>query len=177
MTTKISLGVIAVVVLGLAIYGAYLYPKAENSVGSSAGATFSTAKVAAVVMAPNTQAATSSSIVNTDGSGRWVTDAFAYCSGDSTAFTNITGGGLAALTLQAATTSTSGAGLLGNTNYAANMTLATSSTYAANSTTTPTGSPDAKFYYWGSGVDMTFLFNATTTATAACTVGVHYLPS
>jgi hypothetical protein len=170
-----------VIALGAVLWFGVNYPHSQvlvQQLGSATGSTFGTAKVAEVVMAPTTQAATSTSILNTDSSNRWVTDGFAHCTGNSTALTNGTGAGLANLTLKAATTSTSALGIQGNPQLAANITMGTSTTYTYNSTTTPTGTigTGAVTYLWAAGSYMSFVFNATTTS-ASCVVGVHYLAS
>lgn len=148
-----------------------------NPLGSAAGTTFNSAKVAQVNMSPSTASATTTSLQNTDGSDRWVTDSFVNCTGDSTSKTFLTGTGLAALTLKTATTSVANLGLQGSTAYATNITVSTSTNFTYNASTTPSVAigTGAVAYLWKAGSYLTFLFNATSSA--ACTVGVHYLGS
>lgn len=169
------LKVIAVLVVIAAIAGAYAYPKYQNTVGSSVGSTFSTQKMIAVDMSPLTGTATSTSILNTDASARWIADfALTGCTGAGTSYTypNTNATGLANLLIQAATTSVASQGLQGNTNYALNMIVSTSSpiyTESASSTLA------VQAGYWASGTYMTLTFNATNTA--ACIVEMDYIPS
>lgn len=172
--TKIIISLVLAVVVGGAIYGAYQYPKQSTVAGSSVGSTFNASKQIAVDMAPLTAAATSTSILNTDGSARWVADfGFAGCTGAGSSNTYPdTGTGLANLLIQAATTSVPNLGLQGNTNYALNMTVSTSSAVytASASSTNP-----AQAGYWAPNTYMTFTFNATNTA--ACVIELDYIPS
>ena len=184
MTTKqkVWLSAVIAVGLGLVILGSYLYPQNEtvyvdgNSVGSPAGSTFSSAKIATVSMVPATGSATSSSILNTDSSDRWVEDFVVSCSGIGTSQGFITGGGLATngWGVNFGTTSVASQGNQGNANTTF-VNLATSSPHAYNvegvSTTTVTGLKRL----WASGSYMTYTFNATNTA--SCIVGVNYLAS
>ena len=165
---KVIIGIVAVGV----IVGAYYYPIATKEVGagSSVGTTFNSAKVAQVNISP-TNSATSTSILNTDDTDRWVTSNFAACTGLGTSYTAVTGAGLAAVTLTSATTTTSAPATISNTNSIA-LTVATATpNYMINTvltTNTLTG-------LWKSGSYMSWAFNATNTA--ACTVGVTYLAS
>lgn len=174
-STKTIISLVLAVVITVAIYEAYQYPKTVNSLGavttSSAGATFASAKVAQVTMIPATLAATTTSLLNTDAADRWVESSFASCANVGTSKTTRTGLGLAAWRLQAATTTVATLGLQGSTKYASNLLLATSTAFIKIASTT------SGFYAgnWPTGTYMTFLFNATNTA--ACTVGVHYLGS
>lgn len=177
------IGVIAII----AIIGSYFYPKSVTTtvektiVGSAVGTTFNTAKVAQINFSPATAAATSTSILNSDDSARWVTDSFSYCSGVGTSKVAYSGGGLANLIFQAATTSTSNPNTVTNTNAVMNITISTTTTggFSSNATTTATTTGAYGLYpgyqYWSSGSYMTFWSNATNTA--ACTVGVKYVPS
>lgn len=169
--TKLIVGVLVV----LAIAGGYFYPKALNTVvlGSPVGSTFNTAKIAAINFAPTTGSATSTSILNTDASDRYVIDGFAFCTGVGSSQVAYTGTGLNALTLKAATTTTNAPAGVSNTNNALALTIATSSNVTSNASTTV--ATNAFAGVWGSGTYMTFFTNATNTA--ACNIGVHYLAS
>lgn len=173
--TKYLLALIGAVILGVAIYGAYQYPQMQAQLGSPVGSTFNQSKQIAVVMAPLTAGATSTSILNTDGSPRWVADfGFAGCTGLGSSYTypNTSGTGLAALLVQAATTSIPNQGLQANTNYALNLTVSTSSSvYTQSSTSTV----PAQAGFWDTNTYMTFVFNATSTGT--CVVEMDYIPS
>lgn len=173
--TKYILSFIGALVIAGAIYGAYQYPQIQQVAGSPAGTTFNSAKIASVNITPLTGTATSSSILNTDASARWIDSfGFAGCTGANTSYTypNTSGTGLANLLIQVATTSISGQGLQGNTNYALNMTVPTSSAvYVQNSSTTPASNAG----YWAPGTYLTFTTNATNTA--ACVFEVDYLAS
>ncbi len=140
--------------------------------GSPVGTTFSTAKIAAMNIAPATASATSTSILNSDASDRYITSAFAECTGAGSSQTAYTGAGLANLLLRIATSSTAAPVVLSNTNYAANLTIATTAPATYQSTTTPTTS---WMQVWASGSYLTFYPNATNTA--QCVVGVSYLAS
>lgn len=151
------------------------YPHQSIVAGSPVGSTFNDSKQVAVNISPLTSDATSTSILNTDGSARWVADfGFVGCTGIGSSFTypNNTGTGLANLLVQAATTSASGIALGGNTNLFLNMTVPTSSAlYIQNSTSTV----PVQAGYWAAGSYLTFTFNATSTG--ACVVEVDYVPS
>lgn len=174
---KIFIGAVAVVIVAGFIAGGYFYPKAVQSLGSAVGSTFSTAKVAAVNMAPLTGTASTTSLLNTDGSARWVKSVDTFCTGVGTSQTFLTGAGLSGWTVQAATTSVPNLGLQGNTNLAGNVSIGTSTPFeqSASSTITSTNSVNTDLYYWAPNTYMTFAFNATNTA--ACTVSVSYSAS
>lgn len=175
MKTEHIVPVVVVVIL-VGIVGGYFFPLSVPQVtvqGSNAvGTTFNTAKVAAINIAPATAAATSSSILNTDTTDRIIMDSFAACTGFGTSNTAYTGTGLASLLIRMATTSTSAPANLTNTNYAANLTIATTTAvgYTASSTE---GILTGYSRIWPTGTYLTIQPNATNTA--ACTVGVHYL--
>lgn len=172
---KIFIGVGAVVclIIGLGIgYKLYSNPINLAQGVSTVGATNNTAKLATITMAPLTAGATTTSLFNGDGTDREVTSSVIACTSVGTSQTFTTGSGLASWTLQAATTSVSGLGLNGNTNYAANLTLATSSAWYYQASTTETV-PIYVGRVWPTQTYLSFGFNATNTA--ACTVGVHYI--
>lgn len=173
------LKILGVLVLIGGIIGGYFYPKLMALPGSPAGTTFNTAKVAAINISPLTSAATSSSILNTDASARWVKSVDTFCTGVGTSQawnSTGTGGGLAAWALTVATTSTAAQG--SNTNYVGNITtIATSSSFeqSASSTVPTANSANTDLYFWPSNTYLTFTFNATNTA--ACTVSASYAAS
>jgi hypothetical protein len=170
MTTsiKVLLTAVAAVVIGAAIWGGYLYPKSSPSAGSAVGSTFGDAKVAMVNMAPATSAASSTSILNTDGSTRFVESLEADCTGVATAGTSV-----ATMTITGATTTVANEGLQGNTNTFSGTIATTTAFSLLSSVIASTGSAVA--YVWPANTYLTFLFN--TTNTASCVVGVHYLAS
>ncbi len=175
---KDNLVLVAIVaLLGVSIAGAYFFPLSSGfTAGTSpTGSTFSTAKVAEIVWGSILSgSATSTSILNTDANDRIITDSFAFCSGTGTSQTAYTGTGLAALLFRAATTSTSAPAIVSNTNYAANMTIGTSTPNSYNATSTE-GVLAGTSRVWPAGSYLTFFSNATNTA--ACIVGSHYLAS
>ncbi len=168
--------VVVFVLLAIIAIGGYFYPvPASQVVSSGLGSTFGTAKIAAINMSPVNGSATSSSILNTDASDRWIQSGFGSCTGVGTSQAFLGSAGLAALLIQAATTSanaSAGAGLAGNVNLGLNLTVSTSTTNSNNASSTV---PVAVSGRWPSGSYLTFNFNATNTA--ACVVGVNYVPS
>lgn len=174
-STKNIVAFVAAVVIAGFIWGAYQYPKSVSQTiyqGSPSGTVFNTAKVAAANIAPSVIAASSTSILNSEASTRYVMDSFLTCNG-----TNGQGN-----SLQVATTSVVGLGLQGNTNYVANIfgtTTLSSTYYYAASSTEPT--PTYTGRLWPTGTYLTFIYGSSTTGFFAnngtCTVGVHYLSS
>lgn len=169
---KIIISLVLAVAVGAAIVGAYFYPQEVKNFGSPVGSTFNTAKIAAVNMSPLTLAATSSSVLNTDSSNRYVESLNADCTGVGTSG-GATGAGVATWTITAATTTVANEGSQGNTNTFVGS-VATTTPYSLLSSVIATTGTGIN-YVWAPGSYMTFLFNATNTA--ACVVGVHYLPS
>lgn len=150
----------------------------EVAVGSPAGATFSTAKVAAISWTLAT-GATSTSVLNTDSSDRYVTTLNLGCQNVGNSFTPLTGAGLASLQVRAATTSTNAPAVISNTALVggAPLTVSTSSAQiliASSTASGPNGTQNLSFV-WTAGSYMTFWSNATNTA--QCVVGVNYLQS
>lgn len=144
--------------------------------GSPAGTTFNTGKVVAVDISPATQTSTSSSVLNTDASNRWIASfGFSGCTGTQNSQTDLTGTGLASWFVQAATTTVANQGLQGNTNYALNLTIPTSTAGVPAIVAASTSTPSAVFGIWAPGTYMTFTFNATNTA--ACVVEMDYIAS
>lgn len=169
---KIVFGVLLVAVLIAGV----LLPKAGFLVGSPAGTTFLSAKVAEVNQGSiATAAATTSgaSLLNNDASDRIVESVVVSCSGVGTSQTFLTGTGLATLTL---TVATSTSAVPNQTNEAVNelinaQVIATSS---LNVFSNPTIN-NAQSRVWASGTYLNFHFNATNTA--SCLLGAHYVAS
>lgn len=195
---KSVIALLGAVIIGSVIVGAYWYPKAGNELsanaGSPAGSTFTSAKVAQINLSP-TNGATSTSVLNSDSSDRFVTDNFIGCTGATTTYAAVTGSALTNLgwIIKAATTSTSAPAVVSNTNLVMNDAIATGTVAAGvasdyggivlvASTSIATSSPfvnnaaaASQIFRWAAGSYLTFFSNATNTA--ACTVGVHYLAS
>lgn len=154
-----------------------LYPKYDASLtasgtSSTSGVTNNSAKIASITMALSS--ATSSSILNTDATDRIVESGFYSCDNLTTVLAPYTGGGFAALSFEAATTSAaaSSATAVTNANAAFKSTVATSSSFGfVASSTYAAAFPRV----WATGSYMTFWSNATTTA--SCTIGLHYISS
>lgn len=179
MNEYIKLG--AVAFIGGLIAGGLLLtfiPKSETVyqqvAGSPVGSTFGTAKIAEVEMTPATASATSTFILNSDASDRYIESSNVVCSGVGTSLTAYTGAGLAALLVQMATSSATTAGPIGNSNYASNITVSTSTVVSYNASTTE-GVIAGTSRRWPAGAYLGIFWNATNTA--ACVVGVHYLAS
>lgn len=166
--------VVGVVVLVLAIAGGYMFPRVTTIIRagavSTSGTYNNTTFNSQIIFNPLTS--TSTSILNTGASDRAIENTVVYCTAIGNPLTYLTGAGLASWTLLEATTTTSGNGLQGNTNYIANMTIATTSnSYIA---TTTEGVLYAYSRYWPVNTYMTFNFNATTTG--SCSIEVGWLP-
>lgn len=195
---KAVLAALIAAVMAVGVYGGYKYlltPPLQVSAGTAAaGSTFNTAKTAAIAMV-FTNGATSTSILNTDASDRFVISNFIACSSATSTYTAVTGAGLANWIIKAATTSTNAPAVISNTNLVMNDTVATGTVGAgvasdyggialvassSIATTSPTGwignaAGSANQFRWATGTYLTYWSNATNTA--ACTVGVYYLPS
>lgn len=172
--TSLVIGAVVALLIGFAV-GTVLSP-AEVAVApqgvSSVGSSNFTARLASITMAPSTASATTTSILNNGGTDRAIESAFISCNTVGTSQTFTTGAGLSAWNLKIATTSVASTGLQGNTNYAADMSISTSTADAYSATSTnPAPNPVSRI--WPVNTYLTFLFNATNTA--ACTVGAHYL--
>lgn len=169
--TNILLVVAVLLIGGLYLKGNEISYMNVGTVSSPVSSTFSTAKVAQVNLFP-TIAATTTGLLNTDSSDRYIESTYVACSGVGTSQVGYTGAGL---------TST---GWLFN--VATGTTQAPASITNSNkwSTSIPTSTPDAYvasttaqslWRVWPTGTYLNFEFNATNTA--ACTVGAHYLAS
>ncbi len=172
---KQNLTLIAIVaVLIVSIGGGYFFPsvaQAPQEVGSSTGTTFGTAKIATVVMAPATAAASSTSILNPDASDRKIESFVVDCSGVGSSLSYLAGLGIASWTVTFATSST-GAQVANTNGTTLNLSTSTVDLYniLGNATTTP-----ALNRVWAAGSYLVPTFNATNTA--SCVVGVNYLAS
>jgi hypothetical protein len=178
MTNKYILSGIAVLaILGATAffgYSPFTKQTVQQIFNSPVGATFNSAKVAEIAMAPISSAATSSSLYNGDASARIIDSGFVSCATSTGAVMGSTGG-VASWTWQMATTATNALGLQGNTNYAMNLTVSTSTTdneYTASSTNPAL----VMNRYWPSGSYLTINTNATTTngMSVTCQAGVYY---
>lgn len=170
---KILLGVLVVV----GIVGSYYYPRFHQLAGtaSTTGSTFNTAKVAEVAMAPISLTSTTTSLLNSDATDRIVDSSFVSCATSSLQVFGAAGAGLANWIWQFATTSVANLGLQGNTNFASQITVATSATdnaYTASSTQTGLG---ARGRLWPSGGYLSILsIGSSTNSTLTCQAGVYY---
>ncbi len=169
------------IVVAGAILGAYMYPVAITpvSIGTSPiNSTFSSAKFAGIVMFPTTVASATSSVTNSDANDRYIKSIDVGCETIGNSKTLLTGTGLASLTLTVATTSTGGS-IFTNSNLVGQSTVTVPTSTAqfviASSTAAGPGGNSALNNIWPAGSNLSFSFNATNTA--ACTVGVTYIPS
>lgn len=148
------------------------YSTNVQSVTSPVGTTFTTAKVAQINITPSTPAGTSTGMLNTDSSDRYISSMYGACSGVGTSFTAYTGAGLTSLgfTVTGATSTTQAPNTISNTNtFVMKVATTTPDSYASTTSSTDLSR------VWASGTYYNFAFNATNTA--ACTVGVHYIGS
>ncbi len=178
---KKLISTVLAVIITVAILGAYHYPKLDQSnaaAGSSAGSVFNSAKFAGVVVDLSSAGAngTSTSILNSDSSDRFISGWRLGCNGVGTSRTAYTGANLDSLKVTVGTSTDSApATFLGFANVATNYSLPTTTVsliVASSTTQTASSSLAAR---WPSGSYATFSFNATNTA--VCTIGVDYLPN
>lgn len=171
---KTTLFVVGIIVLmGVAVLGFARITNDESVAvtASPAGATFNTARVAAININPIDITSTSSSMLNSDANDRIVTDAFVTCSGLVTTMSGMSGA-VADFRWLAATSSTAAPiPAITNVFAAMNMAVATSTSDGYAATTTYT-SPFSR--RWNTGTYLVFQANATSSA-ATCQAGVHYL--
>lgn len=168
----IGLALVVGLVAGHSFWGKVAAPVAGGP--SPVGTLRSNAKDYTVTFIPATGTATTTSILNSDSTDRYVTNDYIFCTGVGTSKTAYTGTGLASLTFTAATTSTANPTSLTNTNYILNSSVATSSTVTFVATSTE-GVIAGWSRIWPTGTYLTFSSNATNTA--ICTVGVHTIGS
>lgn len=160
--------------LGYIGYGAFHRSNLAGAT-SAVGTSFSSAKAYSVSFVPATRTATSTSILNTDATDRYVIGTEIGCQGVGTSKTAYTGAGLASLTLTVGTSSTANPTSLNSWASVGTITIATATPvffYASSTLATATSSWAT---IWPTGSYMTFITNATNTA--ACTVGVRTLAS
>lgn len=176
-TTKSIFALIGAVIIGVAIYGAYQYPQVPLKLGGT-GVVNSTNSIPSwdtVTFAP-TNNATTTTITNNSGVDRYIISNVASCAGNTSAFTAVTGAGLANLVFTAATTTGAITGNLANvnTNYIMNDTISTTTPWSQVASSTE-GVLTGTSRVWPAGMSLTFSSNATTTA--ICTVGVEVVQS
>lgn len=186
---KVALSLVLAVVVAGAIYGAYLYPKALPPLAGAAPAgstdfTPTWAAVAGVNLAtPGTLGAiggngTSSSVLNSSTNDYYISTIKVGCEGVGASNTAYSGGGLAALTLSVATSSTPGPASNGNASVVGGGTLTigtSTSQFGMSSSTLPAAGNPKGYLIWGAGTYLTFTTNATNTA--VCTFGADYFSS
>ena len=166
-----------VILLAGIVVGRVYFSKTQIFAGASpVGSTFSSKKIAAIVMAPATSAATSSSILNSTGNDQYISSIEAGCEKVASSNTYLTGGGLSALSLTIGTSSTASQPASVNAVGQGALTISTSSPYftVSSSTAVMPGNPLVNSI-WAAGSYLNFTFNATNTA--VCTVGVSVLSS
>ena len=174
-TSQKSLVYVGLIIVFLVAIGGYLYPQTRMLAGavSPSGVTNQTSLSPSITVAPLTTA-TTTWILNTGASDRFVTDVFSYCTGigQSNAWNQAgTGGGLAAWTLQVSTSTAQTVGALANTNLVGNILISTSTAWnGVSSSTVNTAGFVSMNADWPVNTYLAFSFNATNTA--ACTVGV-----
>lgn len=182
--------VVLAVIAGVVAAGIFSVLSNHNNavpVGAS-GSTFSTAKYAGVAIdLASNSGATSTSILNTDSSDRYVVAVELACRNTGSSFTAVTGAGLASLQLTVGTSSASSPasivsiGAHSRVASAFVVGTATAPIIAVASSTTQV-STSTLGVLWKSGEYMTFWWNATNTpasgqTTVPCTEGVRYLGS
>ncbi len=167
---------ILLVVAIVAVVGLYFKKGPETqivqlagTVGSSVGTTFGTARIAQINLSP-TVAATTTGILNTDSSDRYIESTYLACSGVGTSQIGYVGGGLANLLFNVATGTTQAPARITNAQViSTQVSTSTTDVYVASTTI------QTALRIWPTGTYLNFEFNATNTA--ACTVGAHYLAS
>lgn len=168
--TNILLGVLIVLVA----YSVFFKASQVFGAASTTGATNTDAKIASIAMAPISNSATSTSILNTDSSDRIITDAGVSCTGLTNMFGQ-TSAGLATYNWTAATSSTAApTASIASAQFAAmQVTVATTTPDGFTATSTYT-SPYAR--RWNAGTYLIFQTNGTSSA-ASCTPFVRYIAS
>lgn len=170
--------IVGAVILGAILWAGITYPIPVLFGSSTAGNTFNAAKFAGIVAnlaAPGSNA-TSSSVLNSDSTDRYVTGVRYGCSGIGSSRTAYTGAGLASLQLTVGTTSTAAPAAVPSQAFlvASALVIATSSVNNTAGSSTPTVAL-GNAGLWTAGSYMTFWLNATNTA--VCTFGVDYFGS
>ena len=159
------------IVFVVAVFGLF-YPKVKGSFGavSSSGAYNSMTSWSSITLTPSSNAATTTSILNSGASDRAILGSYTMCTSEVAVGLPLTSGAWA---MTAATTSTSSLGLQGNTNYIANITIATTTgtTFVASTTE---GVIANWSRIWPVNTYLTFALNASSTA--SCSFGVEWMP-
>lgn len=160
-------------VLWLAPAGKVIKEVTSGNTGSPSGTTFSTAKIAAININPQSVTSSSTSLFNGDASDRMVLDTYVSCSGLTNMFGG-TGAGLATYDWYMGTSSVAAptGTIAGNTFLAARISVATSSPgIGFTATSTYTSSPTR---LWRAGEYMVIQTTGTSSA-AVCNAGLHYI--
>lgn len=166
----IGVGVLSGIIASL--IGHAIWPnvttQVTKTVGSSTGTTFNTAKTAAIVFAPISNTASTTSVYNGDVSDRIIKDAHITCTGAN--FSAATALVSTGVVFSAATTAVASLGLQSNVNLALSVAVGTSTAelYVASS------SQNTIARRWNAGSYLTFLTNATSTG-ESCVIGVDYI--
>lgn len=174
-TTKILTVAVVLAVLVFAWYKVTHTTEVQVT-ASPTGTTFNSAKVAAVIFAPATGSATSTSLLNSEVNDRYITDSFVMCRSVGTSKAAYSGGGLDLFRFIVGTTSSAITQNLAdvNTRYAANLVLGTSTVDSFTASSTEGVIPGTS-RVWPAGSYLTIQSNATNTA--VCNVGVRYIGS
>lgn len=149
----------------------------EVAAASPTGSTFTTSKVALV--RATFLISTSTSVLNTDSNNRYIKNLELACTGVGTSQTPYTGAGLLSqgwkISASTSTTAASSAYLNANGNYAfVNYVMSTTSAWLTVSSSTLAIGGFSSTTEWLAGTYLDIFTNATNTA--ACTVGVSYIP-
>lgn len=121
---------------------------------------------------PDSNTASTTSILNTSSNDYYIEDGFVMCDNFGTSPNTAAA---SAVNVKAATTTVSDLGLQGNANFALNFNFSTSTLYSYSATSTE-GVITGSSRVWPSGTYLSFLINATST-TGVCTVGVNVFSS
>ncbi len=165
--------IVAALIVTLAIVGSYFFPSSEGILAgaSPTGTTFSTQKLATIVFAPATTAATTTFLLNTDANDRIVEQAVYSCSG----LTAVNNGSFISTGFQFYMSTSSTAVQTGNSNYVLITSVPTTTPELFVASTTPGLTATAAFRRWAAGSYLQINANASTTA--SCVIGVNYLAS
>lgn len=179
---KNVIAIIAALIVVGGVIGSYFYPQNEVKTvmlaGSPAGSTFNNAKFAGVVVSlqSTTTNGTSTSLLNSDASDRYVVAVRAACEGLGTSKSVGAGAGIAALSYSVATTSTANPSTpTYNFALASSTVMGTSTVNNLVSSSTILSASTTNAMVWAAGTNLTFWWNATNTA--VCTEGVDYIGS
>ncbi len=160
--TYIALSIVVALIIGVVVGYTFTSPGVKVQGISSPGVTNSSRRIYSIAVAPLT--ATTTAVLNTDGSDRAVTEGFAFCT------TVAAQPAVNTWQLQAATSSTAANSVSGLSNFAVNLSIATTSTTVYTASTT---FGNDIYRVWPANTYLVFGFNATNTA--SCTIGVSYL--